>query len=58
MNHLTNLQSFITCHHSAVRSTPQYHHLSLFVLPAHDTPLRSRQLMMELYLGLPHHDLP
>ena len=36
MDHLTNPQSTITCHHSAVRSTPQYHHLTLFDLPAHD----------------------
>ena len=27
-------------------------------MPAHDAPLRSRQLMMELYLELPHHDQP
>ena len=58
MDHLTNPQSFITCHHSAVRSTPQHRHLTLLDLPAHDTPLRSRQLMMELYLELPRHDLP
>jgi len=58
IDHLTNLQSTITCHHSAVRSTPQYHHLTPFGLPTHDAPLRSCQLMMELYLELPRHDLP
>jgi len=56
MDHLTNPQSFITRHHSAVRSIPQHHHLTLYGLPAYDAPLRSRQLMMELYLELPHHD--
>ena len=56
MDHLTNPQSFITCHHSAVRSTPQHHCFSSFWLPAHDAPLRSCQLMMELYLELPRHD--
>ena len=35
MDHLTIPQSDITCHHSAVRSTPQYHHLPLYGLPAH-----------------------
>jgi len=35
MDHLTILQSDITCHHSAVRSTPQYHYLTLHGLPAH-----------------------
>jgi len=58
MDHLTIPQSDITCHHSAVRSTPQHHHLTLSGLPAHDAPLRSRQLMMELYLELPAHDEP
>jgi len=58
MDHLTNPQSTITCHHSAVRSIPQYHYLTLLGLPAHDAPLRSCQLMMELYLELPRHDLP
>jgi len=33
-----------------------YPHLTLFDLPAHDAPLRSCQLMMELYLELPRHD--
>jgi len=56
MDKMTNPQSTITCHHSAVRSIPQYHHLTPFGLPAHDAPLRSRQLMMELYLELPRHD--
>jgi len=31
-------------------------HLPLSGLPAHDAPLRSCQLMMELYLELPRHD--
>jgi len=31
-------------------------HLTPFGLPAHDAPLRSRQLMMELYLEPPRHD--
>jgi len=31
-------------------------HLTLYGLPAHDAPLRSCQLMMELYLELPRHD--
>ena len=35
MDHLTIPQSDITCHHSAVRSTPQHHHLTLYGLPAH-----------------------
>jgi len=56
IDHMTNPQSTITCHHSAVRSIPQHHHLTLYGLPAHDAPLRSRQLMMELYLELPRHD--
>ena len=58
MDHLTIPQSDITCHHSAVHSTPQHHHLSSYGLPAHNTPLRSRQLMMELYLELPRHNEP
>jgi len=36
IDHLTNPQSTITCHHSAVRSIPQHHHLTPFDLPAHD----------------------
>jgi len=35
MDHLTIPQSDITCHHSAVRSTPQHHHLTLYGLPAY-----------------------
>jgi len=35
MNHLTIPQSIITCHHSAVRSIPQHHHLTHYGLPAH-----------------------
>ena len=35
MDHLTIPQPTITCHHSAVRSIPQYHHLTLYGLPAH-----------------------
>jgi len=35
MDHLTIPQSTITCHHSAVRSTPQYHHSTYYELPAH-----------------------
>jgi len=58
MDHMTNLQSTITCHHSAVRSIMMCSHLTLFDLPAHDAPLRSCQLMMELYLELPRHDEP
>jgi len=57
MDHLTTPQSTITCHHSAVRSILPRHHLTLSGLPAHDAPLRSRQLMMELYLGPPRHDV-
>jgi len=57
MDHLTIPQSTITCHHSAVRSTLQYHHLTLHGLPAHDVPFLDRQLMMELYLEPPRHDL-
>ena len=52
MDHLTIPQSDITCHHSAVRSTPQHHHLTLYGLPAHC------HVMMELYLELPAHDEP
>jgi len=58
MDHLTIPQSTITCHHSTVRSTPQYHHLSLYGLPAHDGLFLDCQLMMELYLELPRHDVP
>jgi len=58
IDHLTIPQSTITCHYSAVCSIPQHHHLPPFGLPAHDAPLRSCQLMMELYLELPHHDEP
>ena len=58
MDHMTNPQSTITCHHSAVRSIMTCPHLTLYGLPAHDAPLRSRQLMMELYLELPRHDEP
>jgi len=36
MDHLTIPQSDITCHHSAVHSTLQHHHLTLYGLPAHD----------------------
>jgi len=35
MDHLTIPQSDITCHHSAVRSTLQHHHLTHYGLPAH-----------------------
>jgi len=56
MDHLTIPQSVITCHHSAVRSIPQHHHFPLYGLPAHDVLFLDRQLMMELYLGLPRHD--
>jgi len=56
MDHLTIPQSTITCHHSAVRSIPQHHHLTLYGLPAHDALFLDRQLMMELYLELPRHD--
>jgi len=58
IDHMTNPQSTITCHHSAVRSIMTCPHLTLFDLPAHDAPLRSRQLMMELYLELPRHGGP
>jgi len=56
MDHLTIPQSTITCHHSAVRSIPQHHHLTLFDLPAHDGLFLDCQLMMELYLEPPRHD--
>jgi len=56
IDHMTNPQSTITCHHSAVRSIMTCPHLTPFSLPAHDAPLRSCQLMMELYLELPRHD--
>ena len=58
MDHLTIPQSDITCHHSAVRSTPQHHYLTLYGLPAHCHVMMNRQLMMELYLELPAHDEP
>jgi len=58
MDHLTIPQSDITCHHSAVRSTPQHHHLTHYGLPAHCHVMMDRQLMMELYLELPAHDEP
>ena len=58
MDHLTILQSTITCHHSAVCSTPQYHHSTHYGLPAHDVLFLDHQLMMELYLELPAHDEP
>jgi len=58
MDHLTIPQSDITCHHSAVRSTPQHHHLTYYGLPAHCHIMIDRQLMMELYLELPAHDEP
>ena len=58
IDHMTNPQSTIICHHSAVRSIMTCPHLTLYGLPAHDTPLRSRQLMMKLYLELPRHDEP
>jgi len=35
MDHLTIPQSDITCHHPAVRSILQHHHLTLYGLPAH-----------------------
>ena len=58
MDHLTIPQSDITCHHSAVRSTLQHHHLTRYGLPAHCHVMIDRQLMMELYLELPTHDEP
>jgi len=36
--------------------TLQYHHLTLYGLPAHDVLFLDCQLMMELYLELPCHD--
>ena len=64
MDHLTILQSTITCHHSAVCSIPQHHHLTHYGLPAYDTLSIDCQLMMELYLdcqliasSLPAHDV-
>jgi len=57
IDHMTNPQSTITCHHSAVCSIMTCPYSILFGLPAHDAPLRSCQLMMELYLELPRHDL-
>ena len=56
MDPMTNPQSTITCHHSAVRSIMTCPHLTFSGLPAHDAPLCSCQLMMELYLELPRHD--
>jgi len=58
MDHLTIPQSDITCHHSAVCSTPQYHYLTLYGLPAHCHVMMDCQLMMKLYLELPAHDEP
>ena len=58
MDHLTILQSIITCHHSAVRSTPQHRYLTHYGLPAHCHIMTDHQLMMELYLELPAHDEP
>ena len=58
IDHMTNPQSTITCHHSAVRSIMTYPHSTLFGLPAHDGLFLDRQLMMELYLELPRHDKP
>jgi len=56
MDHLTIPQSDITCHHSAVRSILQHHHLTHYGLPAHCHVMIDRQLMMELYLELTRHD--
>jgi len=50
IDHLTIPQSDIICHHSAVRSIPQHHHLTHYGLPAHDALSIDCQLMMELYL--------
>jgi len=50
MDHLTIPQSTITCHHSAVCSIPQHHHLTHYGLLAHDALSIDHQLMMELYL--------
>jgi len=58
MDHLTIPQSTITCHHSAVRSIPQHHHLTHYGLPAHCHVMIDCQLMMELYLELTRHDEP
>jgi len=55
MSHLTILQSIITCHHSAVRSTPQHHHLTHYGLPAHDALSIDCQLMIGAILRLPAH---
>jgi len=46
MDHLIILQSDITCHHSAVRSTPQHYHLAHYGLPAHCHVMIDCQLMM------------
>jgi len=56
MDHMTNPQSTITCHHSAVRSIMTCPHLTPFDLPAHDGLFLDCQLMMELYLEPPRHD--
>jgi len=56
MDHMTNPQSTITCHHSAVRSIMTCPHLTLFDLPAHDGLFLDCQFMMELYLEPPRHD--
>jgi len=56
IDHMTNPQSTITCHHSAVRSIMTCPHLTLFGLPAHDGVFLDCQLMMELYLEPPRHD--
>jgi len=45
MDHLTILQSDITCHHSAVRSIPQHHHLTHYGLPAHDALSMSQAVL-------------
>jgi len=58
MDHMTNPQSTITCHRSAVRSIMTCPHLTLSELPAHDVLFLDRQLMMEPYLELPRHDIP
>jgi len=50
MSHLTIPQLFITCHHSAVRSTLQHYHLTPYRLPAHDALSLDCQVMMGLYL--------
>jgi len=56
IDHMTNPQSTITCHHSAVRSIMTCLHLTLFGLPTHDGLFLDCQLMMELYLEPPRHD--